>query len=700
MTLAPVVLLLASQVSLPLERFEQLIQKKEEKAVRSFTVVESARLSGSFAKGFFIVFTGRSVGDSPEVALAGGDTVLQGCTSDQAVLTRTADQVHLTPLGTRFSVRCGYAAPAGEGFTLKLHGIADVTGAVADGTASVTAGSDGVVSLEVKRPEPKAEAPAPLEEKELPPTVVGRYRVTVLPDEGRFRWELEAHNPNRRAVTFPLPVRANEQLEKLETSVQYEVTADGFAVHLPPGDTKLAVNGAMKGARFEPPIDAAVQFVLLDSHPLLRLEVDTAGKRLSPNETGLKAEYSGAQGFLLARGQSLQWKATVLETLPSLSYTVPQLTSSHFVGPNGEVLAESLITLENEGAAEVTLPVHGTPEYASIDGTSVPLTNTAAGDLRLPLTRGAQALRMMHNSKLQTGFGFAAGTLELPGLGTAATSSRVELRAGSDWVPLFHTFGGHRWFALPRLGEIVLALVFGAWAVHLLVSFGLKRRQSLVLGGLTAVFASSTSASHWPVVCALAGGSMLFVGSWLRESKVKLVAPSGLVGGLIVMGLGMVMMVGTVTLFGDNIRRLFGMSADALAGDDVVSQRYGSGLTNKTMQSFGQNAAYGYGSSAPAPAPVAGYSGAAAARQMPRGEHRVSLSNELVDTRSPSSARVVLISAPLVHTAWGLLHLLAFGLAFFMRRQLLEGIKGQVVRLFAARPAVTEPQPSIAAAPV
>ena len=48
-------------------------------------------------------------------------------------------------------------------------------------------------------------------------------------------------------------------------------------------------------------------------------------------------------------------------------------------------------------------------------------------------------------------------------------------------------------------------------------------------------------------------------------------------------------------LFGDNIRRLFGMSADALAGDDTVAQHRGS-LAYKSMKNFGQNTPADYGS--------------------------------------------------------------------------------------------------------
>ena len=69
----------------------------------------------------------------------------------------------------------------------------------------------------------------------------------------------------------------------------------------------------------------------------------------------------------------------------------------------------------------------------------------------------------------------------------------------------------------------------------------------------------------------------------------------GMTEYIIIVALIAIAAIGIITLFGDNIRRLFGMSADALAGDDNIQQRNTSGagndqnLTKKTMRNFGQN---------------------------------------------------------------------------------------------------------------
>jgi pilus assembly protein Flp/PilA len=69
----------------------------------------------------------------------------------------------------------------------------------------------------------------------------------------------------------------------------------------------------------------------------------------------------------------------------------------------------------------------------------------------------------------------------------------------------------------------------------------------------------------------------------------------GMTEYIIIVALIAIAAIGIITLFGDNIRRLFGMSADALAGDDNITNRNTSGagndqnLNKKTMKNFGQN---------------------------------------------------------------------------------------------------------------
>jgi Ca-activated chloride channel family protein len=75
------------------------------------------------------------------------------------------------------------------------------------------------------------------------------------------------------------------------------------------------------------------------------------------------------------------------------------------------------------------------------------------------------------------------------------------------------------------------------------------------------------------------------------------------IAGLLVFAL-----LAVITLFGDNIRKLFGASAASLAGEDAVSlrsyaQSEPAALRKKTMKNFGSNDAYDMGSAPVAAAP-------------------------------------------------------------------------------------------------
>ena len=70
----------------------------------------------------------------------------------------------------------------------------------------------------------------------------------------------------------------------------------------------------------------------------------------------------------------------------------------------------------------------------------------------------------------------------------------------------------------------------------------------------------------------------------------------GMTEYIIIVALIAIATIGVITLFGDNIRKLFGMSADALAGETTVTNRAVKSkqgqLENKGMKEFGENNAY------------------------------------------------------------------------------------------------------------
>lgn len=70
----------------------------------------------------------------------------------------------------------------------------------------------------------------------------------------------------------------------------------------------------------------------------------------------------------------------------------------------------------------------------------------------------------------------------------------------------------------------------------------------------------------------------------------------GMVEYIIIVALIAIAAIGIITLFGDNIRKLFGASAQALAGESSVVNPADNAehqeLRQKTMSNFGMNNAY------------------------------------------------------------------------------------------------------------
>ena len=69
----------------------------------------------------------------------------------------------------------------------------------------------------------------------------------------------------------------------------------------------------------------------------------------------------------------------------------------------------------------------------------------------------------------------------------------------------------------------------------------------------------------------------------------------GMTEYIIIVALIAIAAIGVITLFGDNVRKLFGASASALAGNDSVdpgTQETRQELHNKNIKNFAQENAY------------------------------------------------------------------------------------------------------------
>ncbi|KFE58464.1 hypothetical protein [Hyalangium minutum] len=81
----------------------------------------------------------------------------------------------------------------------------------------------------------------------------------------------------------------------------------------------------------------------------------------------------------------------------------------------------------------------------------------------------------------------------------------------------------------------------------------------------------------------------------VSEKPLRKARGQGMTEYIIIVALIAIASIGVITLFGDNIRKLFGASAAALAGNAQVANdgaESNEQLNKKTMKNFGQNNAY------------------------------------------------------------------------------------------------------------
>ncbi|AGC46888.1 MULTISPECIES: hypothetical protein [Myxococcus] len=80
-----------------------------------------------------------------------------------------------------------------------------------------------------------------------------------------------------------------------------------------------------------------------------------------------------------------------------------------------------------------------------------------------------------------------------------------------------------------------------------------------------------------------------------KKNQLRKARGQGMTEYIIIVALIAIAAIGVVTLFGDNIRKLFGASAAALAGNSNVQndgESSNARLNKKTMKNFGENNYY------------------------------------------------------------------------------------------------------------
>ncbi len=653
-------------VTLPLEEYEKLRHLRERPSV---TVIELLRVEGNFRKrDLAISLAGRAAGTLPSADVLSGDGFrLYACEGDALVTRGESGAFALTPLAPRFKARCRVALDGSDRLEAKaMRAVLEVASGVDDGELVASGSGDEREFSVVRRLAGRAE--------ELPPSVAGRYRVTLLPEETRFVFRLEVRNPNRGHRRFELALREAEHVESVNAPVAWDMEGGHYRFDLPPGESAIELTGRLTGETFAPPVEAALQYLLVESHPLIRAEVTSGAKRVGVGEVGLAAQYRGAQAFLLGSRAEVSWKAVRLEALKTAGFAVSSLAQVFFLGADGSARGETEITVQNQGAPALAIPSVAEPTFASVSGEPAFLTKDESGRLFLPLAQGTQEVVVQDRRPFRAHLGLAAGMLDLPAIGGPASRATVELRYPAEWIPVYEELAPGARLHLLRGSEAFLLVALLVLAERLLAVFGLARRRRWLLAG-AATLAAAFTTLLLALGLALTAAPLATLGAFAlirRLHGIRLAA--ALAGGAVVAVVSVVLAAALFPAMRDAQQDDYGSFAAKMA---MNVSRSAVGAKPETSET------------PPAAAPEerfakakgdAAYQGLPARIDIPPGRRRTVFAREMLATDTPRRVFVFLASARLVTAfAWGAA-LLALAIGVLLRRDFERG-----AREFAAR---------------
>jgi len=651
--------LVAQTVTLPLPDYEKLRGSVHSENV---TVVDRVRLSGSFRnRDLSATFTGKSVGTRAGIVVfqATSGLSIWGCTGS-AIVSRGDDGFRLTPMAESFSATCRIAASGSD--RIELTGTRDVLAVesnVVDGElVAIDQSGDGHSRYSLVRQSAGGT-------ETIAPTATGHYLITLLPDETRFRYAIDVHNPNRSRRPFEVRLRSGEHLQQVDAVAPYEIVGGAYRFDIAPGDTTLVLSGQLSGDTFVPPVDATLQYLAIENHPILRPRVDGNVKRISVAEAGVPIQFRGPQAFLLGRGETLRWQKTKLEALHTTSYALTAARHTVFIPADGAALGESIFAVDNQGASDLKMPLRPEPTYVSIGNEPLLMTKGADGKLTIPLSAGRQDILVQHRQDLRHFAGLAIGRLVIPQLTVPASSLFVTLNYPHQWYPLVESFSTRTRIWRPSSDALMIFLALLLWTALVLQYLGLPPRRRILLA--TAVAVAGAAVDPFAIVIALADAFLTI--AWLAPHLKK--ENWTVLRGVLATGAVIAVIVVIATL---NVRR----NAYMYSGSGI-----GALATNVPTDTASESRdAMQLGNAAPPAAPKArqdgNYQGLPARFEIPTGERQSSFGQELLSTDREHAVAVVLVSSSLVWFLGLLLVAFAVTVGWASRAALIAGVRQRI----------------------
>jgi hypothetical protein len=659
-----------SSVTIPLTRYEEL-QKSNENA--SATVIDTMSLAGTFRDhNLSVTFIGRSVGARAATTVISGasDLTLSGCSGDALLLRSSKGAYDVVALAPSFTLKCEARLSGSDRLKMDVaQAVLAVRSSVADGElVAGDADANEMRSYSLVRQVAGGN-------ETLAATATGRYLITLLPDTTRFRYVIQIHNPNRNTSPLLIHLVSGEHLQQIDSAAPYEPKDGSYVFAMPPGDSAITLSGELQGTTFAPPVEASLQYIVVESHPLLRPAMKSQAKRLSTGETGITTQYRGALAFEIGPRERISWTVTRLEALRAISYAVRNVNHTLFVPASGPVLGETELNLDNQGAPELMLPPKPEPTFVSLQNEPVLMTKNAAGELTVPLSAGQQRVIVQHRQGIAH-FPIVFARLDVPRLPIPATYTNVTVRYPEHWLPLWQSFATQAKTWSPEGEPILVLILLALWLERALTFLSVTARKRVIAALLLAFAAMVIPFVLWIVVIGCGTVTVL----WIYLQRRSLSVPRIL--GLVAAAALLLILAFVYTLAQRS-------GSDSGYTNNVTSVEPVARVAMDTAVVDTANAPPSPSSPKPLPPErkVVAYQGLPAKFELPDGVRSGSFSEQMLSPERPQTITLVLLSMTLVTWLAAALALIAIWILWRERNTIREAVRTHLAAAAPVAPA-------------
>ena len=487
-----------STVTIPIKEYMDLKKISEKKSV---TTLEEVQLSGEFGKNLQISFLGSSQGEPTFLPVLRDTGISLSNCQGQAALQVQDGSLQILAQSSKFKLSCQAAIKNWDQFQLIVLNALFVKSDVKGGDFQAGNGNIGERRITLTKTLPhRVVADLPITDEE--PSAMGRYQISVLPEETKFRYILTFNNPNRAVKTFKLSFPNEEVVQKLETNVVYEEKEKAFLLKLPPGETAVVVTGRLPKPAFSSLVKTAVEYVLVENSPVLTLQIKEPSHRISVGDAHMSPQFLGARAYLLTKGDKVSWTSQKLEVFSALTFTVKTANYHYLWKEEGSNLVEAQFNIDNQGAAEIPLSLPGKPLYLEINGVPQVLAKNEEQQLLVRLPAGnSQNVTVQYEIEEKNKRGIASLSDDLARPSSVISRADLTLTMPKKKQLLFAESFHDKKFHYSMMG-FLFALVGFLMAYKFFGSVSLSQRTSLASAAAVGVLIF-LKGIFWPIFSVL-----------------------------------------------------------------------------------------------------------------------------------------------------------------------------------------------------